>query len=343
MPEAKEISFDKQVYYKLIALWVLCEGFLGGIIHGLKIPVSGLVVGSGAIICICLIAYYVPVKGAIIKATIIVAIFKMMLSPHSPPTAYIAVFFQGLLGQLLFMNLKFYRASCIVLGLFAMVESAVQRILVLVILYGTEFWAAIDQYISRLTNQATVTNYTSSLAVGYIFLHAVVGIFIGWFAGHLAIRSEKWTSTHEYLIEEVQEPNDGKKSELPSKRKKIMKLSLFVIWVLLIISFLQSVSEIGNPILPANVAVQVLFRSILVVLTWYFFISPLVMLLMKKGLEKQKENKQTDIQQVMLLLPSTKYIVSKSWQMSTGYNHLRRIKNCIKIILVNTLFIRNGR
>jgi hypothetical protein len=95
MNEAKEISFEKQVYYRLIALWVLCEAFLGGIIHGLKLPISGLVVGSGAIICICLIAYNVQVKGAIIKATIIVAIFKMMLSPHSPPTAYVAVFVPG--------------------------------------------------------------------------------------------------------------------------------------------------------------------------------------------------------------------------------------------------------
>ncbi len=51
-----------------------------------------------------LIAYYVPLKGAILKATIIVAIFKMMLSPHTPPSAYIAVFFQGLLGQVLFFD-----------------------------------------------------------------------------------------------------------------------------------------------------------------------------------------------------------------------------------------------
>lgn len=70
------IPLNKEVYYRLIALWVLCESILGGIIHGFKIPVSGLLVGSSAVICICLIAYYVPVKGAIIKATILVAIFN---------------------------------------------------------------------------------------------------------------------------------------------------------------------------------------------------------------------------------------------------------------------------
>src|SRR4030095_12568096 len=111
-----------------IALWVLCEAMLGGIIHGFKIPISGLVVGSCAVICICLIAYYVPVKGSIIKATIIVAIFKMMLSPQAPLPAYIAVFFQGLMGELLFWKKRYYRLCCLLLGVIALLESGLQRI-----------------------------------------------------------------------------------------------------------------------------------------------------------------------------------------------------------------------
>src|SRR6188768_485184 len=92
------IQPDRQAYYRLIALWVVCEAFLGGIIHGLRLPVSGLLVGSCSVICICLIAWYNPEKGAILKATIVVAVFKLMLSPQSPFPAYIAVFFQGLMG-----------------------------------------------------------------------------------------------------------------------------------------------------------------------------------------------------------------------------------------------------
>ena len=29
---------EKQLYYRLISLWVICEAFAGGIMHGLKIP-----------------------------------------------------------------------------------------------------------------------------------------------------------------------------------------------------------------------------------------------------------------------------------------------------------------
>jgi hypothetical protein len=81
------VAVDKLLYYRLVALWVLCEAMLGGIIHGFKIIGSGLLVGSCAVICISLIAYYFPKKGMILKATIIVAIFKMMLSPQSQTTA----------------------------------------------------------------------------------------------------------------------------------------------------------------------------------------------------------------------------------------------------------------
>ena len=44
--------YDKQVYYRLIALWVICEAFAGGIMHGIKLPFTGLIVSSLAITCI---------------------------------------------------------------------------------------------------------------------------------------------------------------------------------------------------------------------------------------------------------------------------------------------------
>ncbi len=195
------ITFDNQIYYRLIALWVLCESVLGGIIHGFKLPFSGLIIGSSAVICICLIAFYVPVKGAILKATIIVAIFKMMLSPQTPPTAYIAVFFQGLMGQILFYNLKYYKISCIILGMLALVESAGQRILVLTILYGTSFWKAVNQFISKLTHQTSITNYSMLIAGGYLFFHFIFGMLVGLFAYNLVRRSQKWeTINTEFII-----------------------------------------------------------------------------------------------------------------------------------------------
>src|SRR5262245_11283230 len=105
-------TIQSLVYYRLIAIWVVCEAMLGGIIHALKLPISGLVVGSCAITIVCLIAWYAPARGAILKATVIVAIFKMMLSPQAPLPAYFAVFFQGLMGEVIFRkDRRFYALS----------------------------------------------------------------------------------------------------------------------------------------------------------------------------------------------------------------------------------------
>lgn len=109
----ENMSNQSQLYYRVIALWVICEGVAGDIIHGLNIPFSGMIISGCAVVCICLIGHYsgqmnstrqsnnqteivrTTAKGAILKATIIVCIFKMILSPHTPHTAYFAVFFKG--------------------------------------------------------------------------------------------------------------------------------------------------------------------------------------------------------------------------------------------------------
>src|SRR5687767_5786888 len=108
----KEQNFyNATLYYRLVALWVVCEAFAGGLMHAAKIPFTGMVVSSLAVACIMLIAYHVPSRSAILKATVTVAFFKLLLSPHSPPTAYIAVFFQGYLGYLLFNHRKHFLLS----------------------------------------------------------------------------------------------------------------------------------------------------------------------------------------------------------------------------------------
>lgn len=169
--------------------------------HAGRIPFAGIVVSSAAVICISLTAYYVPIKGAILRATIIVAIFKMMISPHTPPTAYIAVFFQGMMGQLLFYNPRFFRLSCILLAVFALVESAIQQILVLSVLYGNNFWKAMNDFVSNLAGKTSATNYSMAVAMGYLMMHVFIGMIVGVFAGSIVWQSTSWSILHEeYMI-----------------------------------------------------------------------------------------------------------------------------------------------
>ena len=326
---------NKQIYYRLIALWVLCEAMLGGIIHGLKIPVSGLVVGSCAIVCICLIAWYVPKKGAIIKATIIVAIFKMMLSPQAPPPAYIAVFFQGMMGELLFWNRRFFKLSCIVLAVLGLLESGLQRILVLTIVYGNDLWKVINNFINGLTKQKVATNYSLLIGSSYVLLHLITGLFIGWWASLLPKRIAQWSQDKQNIINR----DDAAKVNLPvpSRRKKRIKIGLLIIWFLLIGLYVQSYFKIGTPLLPSHISLKILLRSLIIILGWLFIVGPLLTQLLHWWLKKKQTQSQQDVQQVLQLLPVTQQLIIQSWKQSAGNKGWKRISTWSKIVLVNAL------
>jgi ABC-type thiamin/hydroxymethylpyrimidine transport system permease subunit len=319
----------EQVYYRLIALWVLFEAMLGGIIHGLRIPVSGLVVGSAAVICISLIGYYVGQRGAILKATLIVAIFKMMLSPQSPPPAYIAVFFQGLMGELLFFNKRYHRTSCMLLAILALLESALQRILVLTIVYGNDLWIAVNDFINRLTGQREATNYSLFIAGAYVSIHLVAGILVGWWAGVLPTKINTW---------EGREVNfDHYGETLPVKKRKRLKKGLLIVWVVLILLYAQSYFAIGKPLLTLDLPLRILIRSAIVVLTWYFLAKPFFAWILRQWLDKKKSRFAPDIAAIAELIPGFRKLMTTAWQTSATQKGIKRLIEFGKIILVNVL------
>jgi nucleoside-triphosphatase THEP1 len=329
-------SEDKGIYYRLIALWALCEAMLGSIIHGFQIPVSGLFIGSSAVVCICLIAWYVPQKGAIIKATIIVAIFKMMLSPQAPPPAYIAVFFQGVLGELIFFrHRRFYQLSCMVLAVMALLESGLQRILVLTIVLGNDFWQVINNFINGFTKQKTNTNYSLLIGIGYVLIHLFTGLIIGWWASLLPKRILKWQQEKKYTV--VIPAETTVDAQLKNKRKKRWKTALLVIWLLLIGLYVQSYFKIGTPLLPAHISLKILLRSFIIVLGWIFIVGPLLTQLLHKWLKKKQSTSQQEVQEVFRLLPASQQLIIQSWKQSSVNKGWKRMNTWSKMILVNAL------
>lgn len=322
------------IYYRLIALWVLNEAMIGGIIHGLHLPVSGLLVGGGAVVCISLIAWYVPRKGAILKATIIVAIFKMMLSPHAPLPAYFAVFFQGLLGELLFHRRRFFRLACIALGMLALLESGLQRILVLTIIYGNGLWQVVNDFFNRLTGQTELTDYSFFIIVCYVLFHAFVGTLIGIWAGAIPMRVKLMGSLRqEYLVKPA---SSGGLMTEKQRRKKRGKTILFICWLVLVILWAQSEFKIGSPWLPASLPLHILIRSFIIVLAWVFLVGPLLTGMLNKWLQKKQSHSAGDVKAVLDLLPQTQNLLIRAWQLSAEKKSLARIKLWARIVLAYT-------
>ncbi len=332
---------NTQFYYRLIALWAVCEGTLGGIIHGFQLPITGLIVGSSAVIIICLIGFYVPEKGAILRATILVCIFKLMLSPHSPIGAYYAVLFQGVLGELFFYNKKYYKTSCIIFATLALAESGAQGIIVPTLIYGMDFWKAVNKFISNLTNQENVTNYSLYIGAGYLFLHIIVGFCIGLIASRIPTSVPKWKN--DFTINDAGIKNTNTVSnnpDLPIKtghKKRLFRSGLFIIWIALSLLWLQGILHIGEPLLIPDEVAHILMRSFLIILTWYFLVGPLLLKLLKRWLEKQQSKYQNSISEILLLIPSTNALVQQSWNYTSGRKGIRRLNVFFKVVMVNAL------
>jgi hypothetical protein len=329
-------TVSKQTYYRLIALWVLCEAMLGGIIHALKIPVSGLIVGSAAVICICLIAHYAPGRGNIFRATIIVCIFKMILSPQAPILAYFAVFFQGVVGELLFRNKKFYKASCLLLGLIALLESGLQRIIVLTVVYGNNFWKVLNDFINNLSGQKSFTNYSLYIGIGYVVLHLLTGVVVGWWAGIIPERVSNWRD--KYPLPSTASEKVEQVIPVRQRRGTWVRKMVLIIWIILILLYLQSNFKIGDPILPARLPLQILIRSVIIILAWYFLVGPILSFLLKKWLQTRKSASKQEVAEISMLLPSIKAAMNESWKASASMKGIKKIILWGKLVLVYVLY-----
>lgn len=321
---------NKLTYYRLVALWAVAEGFLGGIIHSLQLPVSGLVVGGFAIICIGLIAEYYPVRGAIIKATMLVAIFKMMLSPHSSPLAFLAVFFQGLTGELFLVRTPSRKIFFLLFAILAMVESALQRILIMTLIYGQKIWIAIDAFISGITGSETITRYSYYLAGGYIALHIAAGIAIAVFTSRL-IRKVNAEKIHYdptlYTISETE----------PTPARKNRKGMYFILYVILLVLFVQSKVHPASPWLPSGTVAGLVIRSLVILLSWNLLFSPLISRLMRQWLERRKLKQRTELHAILQLVPTTEQLIRHCWSNSSGHKGLFRINVFLHTVFVHAL------
>src|SRR6185369_15207872 len=111
----------------------------------------------------------------------------------------------------------------------------------------------------------------------------------------------------------------------------------FIVWVLLIVLYVQSYFKIGTPLLPSHMSLKILLRSLIIILSWYFILGPLLKQLLDYWLQKKKTQSQQDIQQVLQLLPSMQQLVAQSWRMTTEKKGWKRMAAFSKLVLVNAL------
>jgi hypothetical protein len=289
-------SKDFQGY---ILLWALGEAGLGGIIHALGLPITGLLVGGWAAVCLSMMALR-GAKGAdFLKALLQVLIIKAIASPHSPLPAYLAVGFQGLLASLLFGQIR-WGLAVPVFTILSMVESAVQKVISITLIFGMPFWDGVQALIKKVGN---ITGMEATgqeglwLAGGWIVLHGLFGLLVSIWIRALPGKMKRL-------------PNDRLTAEtLPVKsRKRNIALGIIVLLApMLVLLFL-----------PFERAVYGLIRAWAALLLW-FTLGSWLMSKLTGWLKNRKEGQSSEVQSLLGQLPHVRGMAVSAWKVSGNY------------------------
>ena len=281
-----------------------------------------MVLAAIAIICIILIGSIDP--NAILRALLLVAIVKFTMSPQTPLTAYIAVGFQGLTGFLILRPKFLFLLKCIIFGALAMIQTSLQKAIVLTIVFGSQFWNAINKLIDSLLKDFGIKDYNYSYIVLsiYVGIHVIAGIIAGIYAYRFSKKLKLTTKNG------AQEPNILSENKiagfLQKKKKKHFGMIPVILGLFAILYALKYLNLFESYPLQSEI-LNVVVRGALILLIWNFFFSPLFTSFMFKWLTKKRSALKDELAVLLTFTPEIKEIVSKSWSDSKGKNIFARV------------------
>ncbi len=317
---------------RLTALWALNECGLGGFMHAFSSPFTGIIVGGISILMVTLIASYANhVQTSVIKALSIVLIVKLSVSPHSPLPAYFAVSFQGLLGIMLFRLLSVNALSIIVFAVTTFLESALQKLLTLTIIYGLSLWEAVDSYISWISlklNFIELTLSSKHLILAFLSFYALAGLFVG------VLIFRVYQLVHAIKVPDNFNPIIRKTSIMGQKKTSRSKRKPILFWLVILVLILVSLFVFNDNPSRWSKGLYLIARSLIVIGVWYFIVGPALLKLLNKFLKKKGSKYQSDIQLTLEILPYLKSIILYAWEESKKLKGLKRIQYFISRSIV---------
>lgn len=304
---------NSKIISRLTALWALSEAGLGGIMHALQSPFTGLFVGGFAILLVTLIAYFSDNRWkTIIRSLLIVMIIKLAVSPHSPPTAYLAVSFQAIMAGFIYSKLRINMWSSMLLGIVTLVESAIQKLLVLWLIYGSSLWSAIDEfgdYIAvKMSFMAGLVSSQVLISV-YLWIYALIGILLGYLIYDMILYLEYNKGNVQYQIKAIEFDLEYKVA-----KKKRVNWRLWLMWagVLLLILAYYFFTQQGAGVWKNGL--YIVIRSLGILLVWYYLLGPLVTKWLRKFLATKQSKVQREVDETLTLLPFLKNVIELAWK-----------------------------
>ncbi len=320
---------------KIAAIWAFSEAVIGGFLHAIRIPFTGLILGGLAVIFLTLLSSVVEKKRDILKVTSIVIAIKFILSPNTPFAAYVAVFIQGFFAFLFFSIIKNRSVVVILLSLFNALWSVFQKIILTTIIFGMNFWYSLDSFflfLSKSTGLKIDENFSFSiiLITGYFIIHLLGAFLFARFALILPEHLNKNAGKYCQIINDLNLKNENgttlnQKNPFHRKKKWYQRPSRIMLLVFLI---LVGIITYINPELSKIKFIDFLsmvIRAFIIIFIYLRILAPALTKLFSKILKKN--SRLNEINEITSFFPEFKSIVSLCWELNSSYSKLARIKN----------------
>jgi hypothetical protein len=327
---------------RLTALWALNECGLGGILHAFNSPFTGLLVGSLAMVCITFICAFAKNKWrTVMTSLIIVLIIKALVSPQSPPTAYIAVAFQGVAGALIFRLISNVLVGSLLLFTLGLLESAFQRILTMTIIYGNPLWEAINIWGKKIAESWGVMIPVSSsqlLITIYVSIYFVVGLLMGWTTWR-AVKAvkQRWGDAAYQLQLQQQDRIEFMGRNKKSGKRNWMRYALLAVVVLMIpLAYSQIMSAESS----LEKGLMTLLRVTIILILWFVVVAPFFIKIIQSLLRKKHKQLADEVSHTMDMFPQLLWIINKAWKETNELRWLKRWKTFIVLTMAYILQYR---
>lgn len=266
--------------FQLTAIWAFLEVTLGGILHALRVPLTGFLVGGSAVIILAVMSLNTTNKvKTILQATFYVILVKAGASPHSPPPAYLAVAFQGITAALFFTLVKNFRIAVLLFSIVSMIESASQKFIIMTILYGESIWKAFDSFSKSVLDSfgfQVESNVAYNYIIGYVLLYSFWGLILGiWLGGvrqRFQLNKKRWT-------DEVSSVDESESVRKPRRFKSMFFLYYLMMMVGILGVFIVIEEDTNN-------LIYIVIRSVAAIILVFGVVNPLF----KWWLKKQTQN-----------------------------------------------------
>ncbi|GEC77815.1 hypothetical protein [Flavobacterium aquatile] len=316
------------ILLNLTSFWIFVEGGLGGAMHLLHIPFTGFLIGGFSVITNILIAYFSNNSKQFLKSLSIVLLAKLLISPYSPPGAYVAVFFQGVLASFIFPVFKLNAFSVFLYSLLVMLESAIQKPLMAYLIFGNELWQGITFFITTFFKNNQASQFILKiLIVIYFTIYAIWAYLIGIWALSFIKNYTLFKKKYSSALNEV----PYKKLAIANINGSTKKIGLFIL-----LFFLLSISLIAVFTNTQSVSLYLIKTCLILIL--FYKITPELLLFYQKKTQFKKKHIVNKVQELISLM------YQNSWRaniISKQYKGLKRIEVFVHLMIWLNVF-NNG-